>query len=983
VYAYLAGYILYKDTKSLLNKTCAVLISTFSIWNFVDVFSPSKDITEDTALLFQNISSIGWIGFASAALCFSLVFSKKERLLKSKKIILVILILPLFLIYKQWTNCIIIDPVRQAYGWSFAYTDTIWTYLFYAYYILFTLLAIYFIYRYGKKTDNLLEKKSAKIIIVAISISLIGGTIIDVVVPELGIFSIPPLANVFILIFAAGLVYTIAKYKFLTITPAIAAENIISAMDELLILLNQEGNIITVNKAALDSLQYEQKELEGKSVTVLFQEDKIKKNILEKITKKEVIKNQDSHFLTKNGNKVSIIYSSSLLKDEKGNIIGTVFIARDITEQKKHENELKDRELKLSTITNSAQDAIIMMDNSGDISFWNNAATNIFGWTEAEVLGKNLHKLLALESYHSAHFTAFPLFQKTGKGNAVGKTLELNSIRKDGLQITVELSLSSILLNNNWCAIGIIRDITKRKQAEYMLMLNKTHLSNALEIAHLGHWEYDVTNDIFIFNDQFFNIFHTTVKQVGGYTMSSAEYARRFVYPDDILVVGEEIRKAIETTDANFSRQIEHRMLYADGTVGYISVRFFIIKDVYGHTVSTFGVNQDITERKQAENDLIKAKEKAEESDRLKSAFLANMSHEIRTPMNGILGFAGLLKNSKLSGEKQQEFIEIIEKSGIRMLNIINDIINISKIDSGLMVVNISAVNLNGILKFIYSFFKLEVEQKGMQLIFNTNLFANNILIKTDKEKLIAVLTNLIKNAIKFTEKGFIEFGYKKNEHFLEFFIKDTGTGILPEQKEIIFERFRQGSESLTRNYEGSGLGLSISKAYIELLGGKIWVESESGKGSVFYFTIPNNVEDEEKIVNKIIKNIGEGNQLRNLKILIVEDDLTSIILLSNLLEPFSKEILTTTNGHKAIEICHKNSDIDLILMDICMEEMDGYEATMQIRQFNKDVVIIAETAFALAGDKEKAINVGCTDYISKPINQELLIELIKMHIKK
>ena len=356
---YMAVFVLYKDPKSLLNVTCSILMFCFALWNFGDVFlqNPESVIPKYMVTLFQNISSVGWIGFSSIVFCFSLAFSKREKLLKKKWFLFFVFILPLFFAYKQWTDCLAINPIRQSYGWSFSWSDTIWTYLFYAYYISFTLLSIYFIYRYGKKSEKLSEKRQAKIIVASISISLIGGSIFDVVIPELNIYSIPPLANFFILIFAAGLVYTIVKYRFLTITPAIAAENIISAMDEFLILLDQEGNILTVNKATLNSLQYEQKELEGKSVSMLFQEDNFKKNLLEKITKEEVIKNHDSNLLTKTGKKVPIIYSSSLLKNEKGIIIGTVFIARDITEHKQAEETLKKSEGKFRNLVETRSEA--------------------------------------------------------------------------------------------------------------------------------------------------------------------------------------------------------------------------------------------------------------------------------------------------------------------------------------------------------------------------------------------------------------------------------------------------------------------------------------------------------------------------------------------------------------------------------------------------------------------------------------------------
>ena len=377
---------------------------------------------------------------------------------------------------------------------------------------------------------------------------------------------------------------------------------------------------------------------------------------------------------------------------------------------------------------------------------------------------------------------------------------------------------------------------------------------------------------------------------------------------------------------------------------------------------------------------LLKAKEIAEESDRLKSAFLANMSHEIRTPMNGILGFAELLKEPDLSGDEQQEYISIIQKSGARMLNIINDIVSISKVESGQMEVSISATDINDLLEHIHNFFKPEAEQHGLQLFFKKVLHPNAAIVKTDKEKIYAILTNLVKNALKFTKKGSIELGCQMKDNYFEFFVRDTGIGISKEQQQFIFERFRQGSESLSRNYEGAGLGLSISKAYVEMLGGCIQVESEPGKGSTFYFTIPYNADQEEQQVNN--KKAMEEYKLvhpevHGLKILIVEDDTASAKLLSIAVKIFGGDIIMVNTGFEAVEACHNHPDIDLVLMDIKMPDMDGYEATRQIRRFNKDLIIIAQTAYSLVGDREKAVAAGCNDYISKPINKTLLIDLI------
>jgi len=262
-------------------------------------------------------------------------------------------------------------------------------------------------------------------------------------------------------------------------------------------------------------------------------------------------------------------------------------------------------------------------------------------------------------------------------------------------------------------------------------------------------------------------------------------------------------------------------------------------------------VTEDITHKKQLLEDLIAAKEQAEESDKLKTAFLANMSHEIRTPMNGILGFAELLKEPDLSTEIQQKYIHIIEKSGARMLNIINNIVDISKIEAGLMEVNLTDADINEQIDYIYNFFKPEVEAKGLKFYYKKYYADHKISIKTDHEKLYAIFTNLVKNAIKYSFHGYIEFGYVpnnlKNINYLVCYVKDTGIGIQKNKIGIIFDRFRQVSEGKSRRYEGAGLGLSITKSYVEMLGGKIWVESEEGIGSCFYFTLPFNQINQDK----------------------------------------------------------------------------------------------------------------------------------------
>lgn len=380
-------------------------------------------------------------------------------------------------------------------------------------------------------------------------------------------------------------------------------------------------------------------------------------------------------------------------------------------------------------------------------------------------------------------------------------------------------------------------------------------------------------------------------------------------------------------------------------------------------------------------SELNKAKEKAEESDRLKSAFLANMSHEIRTPMNGILGFAGLLKESTLSGKMQQEYIRIIEKSGARMLNIINNIVDISKIEAGLTKIDIKETIICEQLDYIYNFFKPEVEAKGMKLLYKNTNSPKEVVIYTDTEKLYAILTNLVKNAVKYSEHGTIEFGYTKKNDYLEFYVKDSGIGIPTDRHAAIFERFIQADIEDIQARQGAGLGLSISKAYVEMLGGKMWMVSEPGKGSEFYFTIPFSSRQDE--VTEAFHNVsdpGIKKGIRKLKVLITEDDETSELLISIIIEDHCREILKARTGMDAIEVCQNHSDLNLILMDVQMPVLNGYEATRQIRRFNKDVIIIAQTAFGLSGDRERALEAGCNDYISKPIDKDELMALIRKY---
>ncbi|MDD2525824.1 MAG: ATP-binding protein, partial [Bacteroidales bacterium] len=414
-----------------------------------------------------------------------------------------------------------------------------------------------------------------------------------------------------------------------------------------------------------------------------------------------------------------------------------------------------------------------------------------------------------------------------------------------------------------------------------------------------------------------------------------------------------------------------------NGELYWESVSISPIINAEGLIIHYVAVKEDITIRKTMEEELKAAKEKAEESERLKAAFLANMSHEIRTPMNGILGFADLLREPKLSAEEHDQYLSIIETSGQRMLNIINDLINISKVESGQMKLSIGETNINEQLLFLYNFFKLEAKQKGIELLFVYPLKDKDSIIKTDREKVYAVLTNLIKNALKFTSEGSITIGYEVVNDTLRFFVQDTGIGIPESHLSAVFDRFKQVDSELTSGIEGSGLGLSIAKAYIELLGGSIWVESELGKGSTFYFTLPYSKEtrkSEEKPIYITRQGIPRKEYPQGITILIAEDDESSQKYLQAVLNNMNFNLIFVRNGYEAVEACQRDPKINVVLMDIKMSVMDGYTAAKMIRQIRPQMPIIAQTAIAV--DTEQYADVFNV-YLTKPIRASEMISAI------
>jgi PAS domain S-box-containing protein len=424
-----------------------------------------------------------------------------------------------------------------------------------------------------------------------------------------------------------------------------------------------------------------------------------------------------------------------------------------------------------------------------------------------------------------------------------------------------------------------------------------------------------------------------------------------------------------------------------------VNLLWHLSKEISNLGYSILKLSKDISEQKKLEYQLTIAKEKAEESDRLKTAFLASMSHEIRTPMNAIIGFTDLLSDPDFSKEEKDEFIELVNNNGNILLRLIDDIIDIAKIEAGEFNVDETECHVNKIISEVIVASKDNLKRQGKETIELTSYLASsseNFAIISDPTRFRQIITNLIGNAQKFTMTGKIEVGYliKNNdillgdELFIQFYVKDTGIGIPEEKREIIFDRFKQADDTVSKKYGGTGLGLTITKKLVNLMGGEIWVESEVGKGSTFYFTLPYKpIESKEEFLESTDKKLDHID-LSGKTILIVEDVESNFNLLKTVLTKNNAKIIWAKDGKQAVDFCRAKS-VDLVLMDIKLPILDGYNATERIKQTTKNIPIIAITAYARENDKLKSIQAGCDEYIPKPIKTDLLFALINKYLFK
>ncbi|WP_052812717.1 PAS domain-containing protein [Desulfonatronum thioautotrophicum] len=706
------------------------------------------------------------------------------------------------------------------------------------------------------------------------------------------------------------------------------------------------------------------------------------------------------------------------------NHVGVAF--ENITERKRAELEIRRQSGLIRTLLDSIPDFIFIKDTLGTYLVCNTEFAQHVGRHQDDIPGKTDYDLYSKgeADFFREHDRRMLELEKPRRNEEWVSYPDGRKVLLDTLKTPYRDADGTVL-----GIIGICRDITERKQAEDQLIKSERLLANALSIAQLGHWELDLTSRTFAFTDNFYEIFRTNASEMGGYAMSLDEYANRFLHPEDRHHVTEETRKALETSEPGYCRYLEHRILYADGSSGHISVRFFIEKDEHGKTVRSYGVNQDITERKRVEEELLAAKEQAEVASVAKSEFLANMSHEIRTPLNGIMGTMQLLETTTLDSE-QRQYAQMAMGAANRLTRLLSDILDLSRVEAGKMSIHAAEFAVQELADSVCDLFRVAAREKNTSLECSVDPDTPSRLIG-DEARVRQILFNLVGNALKFTDKGDVRLTMgplsspRPDACRLHFSVSDTGIGIPDDKLEQLFKPFVQVDNSYTRSFQGAGLGLAIVKRLLDLLGGRMCVDSTVGEGTTVHVVLPFKRAVREGILSdqKSWRLTSSKTQLR---ILLAEDEPSNAFAIRVLLEKAGHHVTLAENGRQALDL-FADRDFDVILMDVQMPMMNGVETTRRIRamevQISRDndsavqdvgatrgrpsdespdatgtasstdpavnrepgtvnqrkhIPIIALTAYAMNGDREKFLEAGMDAYLAKPVRMEDLVHALE-----
>jgi PAS domain S-box-containing protein len=622
--------------------------------------------------------------------------------------------------------------------------------------------------------------------------------------------------------------------------------------------------------------------------------------------------------------------------------------------------EKKEAEEKLrvfSRIVEQSPASVIVTNTHGTVEYVNQNYSRLTGYNMDEVVGRNLQGLKSVtnspEVYRRLWDTIIAGSEYYG---------EFQNHKKNGEAYFEATSISPITDEKGVIThfVSTQEDITERKQTEKTVGT----LCKAVEQSPLSIIITDVDGKIEYVNTRCEASMQNELNELKG---THPHVFNPELTPKDLY---ETMWKTLRSGNTWHDESMN---LTKEGKMQWENVTIVPLTGENGKICNYIVTTEDITKKKRSQDELIAAKDKALESDRIKTALLNNISYKIRTPMNTISGFSDFLNNPDLDSEKRNQYIDLIRQSSNQLLSIITDVVNITNIEAGHDTIHEKAINLNSFIKQINEQFNSKIQIQEVVLRHKTGLTDDNSYIFTDETRLTQVLSNLVENALKFTMRGYVEFGYTQKNDFLEFYVEDTGIGIPAEIREELLNQYHQLDLITNGKYGDSGLGLPISKAYTELLGGTLWFTSEQGKGSKFYFTIPYKKCTKLDLPEKQPHTELVHDFEKPVTMLVVEDEDLNFKLMLMMLSKMGMKTIRAKNGQEAVDICKANKNIDLVLMDIKMPIMDGYEATKRLKAILPDLPVIVQTAYASYENQEKAAACGCSDFISKPFNKEQL----------
>lgn len=664
-----------------------------------------------------------------------------------------------------------------------------------------------------------------------------------------------------------------------------------------------------------------------------------------------------------------------------------------LLELESEENErirqtLAESEFLFHTSFENSAEGICLVSLDHTILKANKCLCQMFGYASHEIVGKSLHQLANNDDV--VQDDAF--LDRLGQGKSNNATFEKWYRRKDRSLFLGSVSIASVeSTSSNPFLIYFIRDITEKHNAEIEILKSEQKYRSLFENMTAGfvlfssdksadEYAIEEANPVFL---SYFSALNTSGFTLENFVALLSEDSRIVI--NKALEGKKEYSLLVHST--NKDRHFDMWMFFPeDGKLAIIidnvtqreHAKQMLAKNkqlLKEQNEEYEALNEELNESNRA---LLEAKERAEESDRLKSAFLANMSHEIRTPMNGIIGFADLIDDESLAFSKRHYFAEIIKNSCTQLLSIVNDIVDISKIETGQITIEESSCNVNELLFDLFSFYKSATQKNNVHLYMQKGLPDNDAIISTDCVKLKQILNNLLSNAVKFTHLGYIRFGYTVKDNFIIFSVEDTGVGIPREQRDLVFDRFQQAKRPDGQDYGGTGLGLAIAKAYAEKLGGTIWFESPSVGGTVFYVSLP--------FANQNYRN-AEQSELHSLEldmkktILIVEDEEVNFLFLEEVLSCYPIQLIHAKRASEVTQVIEQEDIPDLVLMDIKLPDGNGLELTKQLKIAYPSLPVIAQTAYAMASDRLRSIEAGCDGYLSKPIDKKDIHKLIHKYL--